>query len=60
MSRTHYAVLGVAPSATQTEIKAAYRQAVLLLHPDKAPVGVTDSNQQQYQEVQAAWQVRPF
>lgn len=31
---TYYQVLGVAPSATAAEIKAAYRQAALRLHPD--------------------------
>ena len=60
MSKTHYAVLGVAPTATQTEIKAAYRQAILSLHPDKALAGGTDNSKPQYEKVQAAWQVRPF
>ena len=60
MSKTHYAVLGVAVGATPTEIKAAYRQAVLRLHPDKALAGGTNNNSSQYEEVQAAWQVRLF
>jgi curved DNA-binding protein CbpA len=33
-SDDHYAVLNVDPSATQTEIKRAYRRAALRLHPD--------------------------
>ncbi|KAK9829321.1 hypothetical protein WJX72_005188 [[Myrmecia] bisecta] len=32
----HYAVLGVRPTATPAEVKAAYRQLALKYHPDKA------------------------
>jgi curved DNA-binding protein CbpA len=33
----HYAVLGLGPNATEQEIKAAYRRAVLATHPDRNP-----------------------
>jgi curved DNA-binding protein CbpA len=33
----HYAVLGVAPSASQEEIKKAWRRFVSIYHPDKHP-----------------------
>ncbi len=42
MPQTHYEALGVAPAATQAEIRSAYRKLVLLHHPDrsKAPGSV--------------------
>ena len=33
----HYAVLGVAPTATEAEIKKAFRKKSLKVHPDKNP-----------------------
>ena len=35
MKETHYSVLGIAKTATELEIKKAYRKAVLKAHPDK-------------------------
>lgn len=35
--RDHYKVLGVHPSATQEQLKAAYRRQALRYHPDKRP-----------------------
>lgn len=35
--RDHYAVLGVAPSATRTQIRAAYRALARRSHPDTNP-----------------------
>jgi len=35
MKETHYSVLGIAKTATALEIKKAYRNAVLKVHPDK-------------------------
>ena len=33
----HYSVLGVEPTASQIEIKRAYRRLVFLYHPDRNP-----------------------
>lgn len=50
----HYSTLGVSPTATQAEIKAAYRRLVLQYHPDrnKEP-GATE----RFIAIQAAWDV---
>jgi hypothetical protein len=52
-STCHYEVLGVGRSATADELKAAYQQQALLLHPDKAGV----CSQDRFQLLQQAWQV---
>lgn len=57
MSRTYYKVLGVTPEASDSEIKAAYRDAVLKLHPDKSAAG-TPADSTHYQELQTAWTVK--
>lgn len=36
---SHYATLGVAPDATQGEIRAAYRELARQLHPDRVATG---------------------
>mmetsp|Transcript_39782 Transcript_39782/g.88420 ORF Transcript_39782/g.88420 Transcript_39782/m.88420 type:complete len:131 (+) Transcript_39782:110-502(+) len=51
----HYQVLCVEATATPHEIKAAYHQAVLKHHPDKA--GNDDSSDADFQRVQTAWEV---
>lgn len=38
-TRTHYEVLGVSQTATQAEIKKAFRDNIKKYHPDKAPEG---------------------
>ena len=50
-----YAVLGVARTATQDEIKKAYRKLARRYHPDKNP-GDKEA-EEQFKEVQAAYDV---
>jgi len=51
MKETHYSVLGIAKTATELEIKKAYRKAVLKAHPDKG--GSSDL----FRKVQRAYEV---
>jgi len=45
----HYAILGVSPTASDRELKNAYRKACLRLHPDKG------GDKQQFQQLQDAY-----
>lgn len=49
-----YDVLGVAPDASEAEIKKAYKKQSLANHPDKNPGDETAS--QRFQEVAAAYE----
>jgi len=48
-----YSVLGVGRGATAKEVRTAYRDKCLLLHPDRRPSASTAA----FQAVQAAWEV---
>lgn len=52
-----YSLLGLKPQATVLEIKAAYRSAVLLHHPDKLRSDETSSIDA-FAHIQRAWEVR--
>ncbi|KAL3423841.1 LysM domain-containing protein [Phlyctema vagabunda] len=52
-----YTILGVTKTATEGEIKAAYRKAALKHHPDKAPEHLKDAAHTQFQEVAFAYAV---
>lgn len=49
----HYAALGVAPSASPEEVRAAFRAAALRAHPDRASPASSD----EFVRVQMAWEV---
>ena len=50
--KDHYAVLGVAPTATAEEIKLAYRDAAKRLHPDRSG----DSDGERFRELTQAYE----
>jgi curved DNA-binding protein CbpA len=50
-----YAVLGVAASATDAEIRAAYRRAAQLAHPDR--VGNASASTEDMAAINDAWRV---
>ncbi len=52
--RCHYSVLGVECSATQSDIKRAYRGLALQFHPDKNPTEVAGMK---FREISAAYEV---
>lgn len=52
MSQDYYAILGVSPTATNEEIKRAYRKLAHQYHPDKA-----GGNEEKFKEVNEAYQV---
>ncbi|PSR75951.1 hypothetical protein BD289DRAFT_379024 [Coniella lustricola] len=59
-NRDYYSLLGVAPSATQRDIKRRYRQLSALMHPDKVDTSSSSSsasfshNVEQYIRIQTA------
>lgn len=56
MKTCYYELLGVETTATDTELKKAYRKKALLLHPDKNPHDVEGANQR-FALVRAAYEV---
>lgn len=50
-----YAVLGVAPDATQEQLKAAHRELVRRHHPDRAPPAERDAATERMREVNVAY-----
>jgi DnaJ domain len=51
-----YEVLGVEPGATPEQIRAAYRQLAMRMHPDRNPGFVPEATQR-FREIQAAYEL---
>jgi curved DNA-binding protein CbpA len=59
-ARTHYQVLGIAPTASADEVRRAHRQLAHLLHPDRlalATAAERSLGDRRMREVNAAWTV---
>ena len=56
MPQSHYEVLGVLPSASQDEIRVAYRMRVREVHPDTAAGRRSDASEQM-SNIAEAWRV---
>ncbi|KAI9030380.1 hypothetical protein DFJ74DRAFT_467569 [Hyaloraphidium curvatum] len=53
---TYYSVLGVARDATQDQIKKAYRQMALQVHPDKQPAELRPQAETKFKHLQEAYE----
>lgn len=54
--KTHYSVLGIRPTATEAEIKAAYHKIARLKHPDLKGSDATKEDEDAFAEINAAGQ----
>mmetsp|Transcript_42940 Transcript_42940/g.134976 ORF Transcript_42940/g.134976 Transcript_42940/m.134976 type:complete len:495 (-) Transcript_42940:28-1512(-) len=52
-----YDVLGVERSATEQEVKKAYKRAALKTHPDKAPEGEREAYEERFKRVSRAYEI---
>lgn len=57
MAKDYYAILGVSKSASQDEIKKAFRKKAHEFHPDKASDEDAQKNEAKFKEVNEAYQV---
>ncbi|QHL88224.1 DnaJ domain-containing protein [Nibribacter ruber] len=55
MTQNYYHILGLAPSASASEIKAAYKRLALKYHPDRNPLN--DRAEEQFKRVNEAYQI---
>lgn len=53
---TYHDILGIAPGASQDEIKAAFRERALETHPDQAEEGEKEAAQQEFLRVREAFE----
>lgn len=57
MGKDYYKILGVSKSASQDDIKKAYRKLALKHHPDRVPQEKKDEAQSKFQELSEAFEV---
>ncbi len=54
---THYSVLGVSPTATESEIKKAFHKLALLFHPDKVPEEDKIKTEEKFKLINTAYSI---
>ena len=57
MNSEYYELLGVQKSASETEIKKAYRKLAIKFHPDKSPEDKKEEYTKKFQEISEAYEV---
>eukprot|EP00970_Alexandrium_tamarense_P001639 scaffold193_cov203-Alexandrium_tamarense.AAC.19 len=57
MTTNHYNTLGLSKSATQTEIKSAYRKLCMETHPDVASTGEQAQNAERFKRISEAYSI---
>ncbi len=56
-SKNYYKILGVARSASERDIKRAYRKLALEFHPDKVPQAEREAAELKFQEIAEAYEI---
>ena len=57
MDIDYYKILGVTRSASESEIKKAYRKLSMLTHPDRAPEQERETAKVKFQEINQAYEI---
>eukprot|EP00287_Rhodomonas_sp_CCMP768_P012092 CAMPEP_0196725918 /NCGR_PEP_ID=MMETSP1091-20130531/7324_1 /TAXON_ID=302021 /ORGANISM="Rhodomonas sp., Strain CCMP768" /LENGTH=74 /DNA_ID=CAMNT_0042068257 /DNA_START=1 /DNA_END=221 /DNA_ORIENTATION=+ len=56
MGKDYYAILGITKSATENEIKKAYKKSAMKWHPDKNPDNIQEA-EKKFKEIAEAFDV---
>ena len=57
MNTEYYDLLGVNKTATESEIKKAYRKLAIKYHPDKSPEDKKDEYTERFKQITEAYEV---